>query len=93
MGPKVTAIARRHKATVKSWFSQQAAEAGARDTDAVGAQLLVLLDGALNGAAVSGSPEAAGVARVMAETVLEAAGVACAGRSIQRKRRTHKAKM
>jgi hypothetical protein len=26
MGPKVTAIARRHKATVKSWFSQQAAK-------------------------------------------------------------------
>jgi AcrR family transcriptional regulator len=93
MGPKVTAIARRHKATVKSWFSQQAAEGGVRDAGEVGAQLLVLLDGALNGAAVSGSPEAAAVARAMAETVLEAAGVACAGRSIQRKRRTHKAKM
>jgi hypothetical protein len=52
----------------------------------------VLLDGALNGAAVSGSPEAAAVARAMAETVLGAAGVACAGRSIQRKRQTHKAK-
>lgn len=93
MGPKVTAIARRHKATVKSWFSQQAGEGGASDTDAVGAQLLVLLDGALNGAAVSGSPEAAAVARAMAETVLEAAEIAFAGRSIQRKRRTHQAKM
>lgn len=90
MGPKVTAIARRHKDTVKSWFSQQAAEAGTRDPDALGAQLLVLLDGALNGAAVSGSPEAAAVARVMAETVLAAAGIACAGRLIQKKRRTHK---
>jgi AcrR family transcriptional regulator len=92
MGPKVTAIARRHKATVKSWFSQQVAEGGVRDADEVGAQLLVLLDGALNGAAVSGSPEAAAVARAMAETVLEAAGVACAGHSSQRKKRTHQAK-
>jgi AcrR family transcriptional regulator len=93
MGPKVTAIARRHKATVKSWFSQQAAEAGARDPDGAGAQLLVLLDGALNGAAVSGSPEAAGVARAMAEKVLEAAGLAFTGHAIQRKRRTHQAKV
>ena len=75
MGPKVTAIARRHKETVKSWFSQQAAEGGVRDAEQVGAQLLVLLDGALNGAAVSGSATAAAVARTMAKTVLDAAGV------------------
>jgi AcrR family transcriptional regulator len=91
MGPKVTAIARRHKATVRSWFSQQAAEGEARDPDALGAQLLVLLDGALNGAAVSGSPDAAAVARVMAETVLNAAGIACGGRSIQKKEDSGKA--
>jgi AcrR family transcriptional regulator len=72
---KVTAIARRHKATVQSWFAREAAEGGARRAEALGAQLLVLLDGALNGAAVSGSAEAAAVARSMAEAILDAAGV------------------
>ncbi len=75
VSPKVTAIARRHKATMKSWFALQAAEGGARDADALGVQLLVLLDGALNGAAVSGSPEAATAARLLAEAALDAAGV------------------
>jgi AcrR family transcriptional regulator len=81
MGPKVTAIARRHKETVKSWFSQQAAEGGARDAGKVGAQLLLLLDGALNGAAVAGSSDAARVARALAKTVLEAAGLASSRRA------------
>jgi hypothetical protein len=75
VGPKVTAIARRHKETMRSWFSERAAEGGACRPDDTGAELLVLLDGALNGAAVSGSPEAAHVARRMAEVVLDAEGV------------------
>jgi AcrR family transcriptional regulator len=75
LSPKVTAIARRHKATVKSWFAQQAAEGGAKHPDEVGAQLLVLLDGALNGAAIFDSSQAAVVARTMAEAILHSAGV------------------
>jgi AcrR family transcriptional regulator len=73
--PKVAAVARRHKATVQSWFAQRAAEGGARDAEAVGARLLVLLDGALNGAAVFGSSSSAATASAMAETLLEAAGI------------------
>jgi len=72
----VMAIAQRHKAAVRTWFEQRAQEGGARHADALGAQLLVLLDGALNGAAVFGSADAAVVARTMAEALLEAAGVA-----------------
>ena len=79
--PKVTAIVRRHKATVKSWFAQRAAEGGARQADEVGGQLLVLLDGAFNGAAVFGSAEATVVARSVAEAVLDSAGVARSGRA------------
>jgi AcrR family transcriptional regulator len=74
--PKVTAIARRHKATVQSWFAQQAEAGGARESDAVGAQLLVLLDGALNGAAVFASSSSSAVACAMAERLLDDAGVA-----------------
>jgi AcrR family transcriptional regulator len=76
VSPKAIAIARRHKATVRSWFGHQAAEGGGARADRIGAQLLVLLDGALNGAAVFGSSEAAIVARTTAEAVLDAAGVA-----------------
>jgi AcrR family transcriptional regulator len=73
--PKVTAIARRHKETVKSWFAQRASEGGATRGDEIGAQLLVLLDGALNGASVFGSSDAVAVARTLAEAVLDAGGV------------------
>jgi AcrR family transcriptional regulator len=73
--PKVTAIARRHKATMKSWFTEQAQAGGAESPDELGAELLVLLDGALNGAAIFASPEAAVVARTMAETLLDSRGI------------------
>jgi AcrR family transcriptional regulator len=76
VSPKVAAIARRHKATVRSWFEQRAAEGGAARPVEVGARLVVVLDGALNGAVVFRSPEPATVARGIAELVLDAAGVA-----------------
>jgi len=72
----VAAIVRRHKATVRAWFTELAQAGGAKHADAVGAQLLVLLDGALNGAAVFANADAAIVARATAEAVLDAADVA-----------------
>jgi AcrR family transcriptional regulator len=74
-GPKASAITKRHKETVRSWFAELAAAGGAQRPDEVGARLLVLLDGALNGAAVFGTPEPAIVARTMAESLLDSAGV------------------
>jgi AcrR family transcriptional regulator len=74
--PQLTAIARRHKHTLRSWFVQLAADGGGTEPAALGAQLLVLLDGALNGAAVFGSPEAVSVAKRMVEVLLDSAGIA-----------------
>jgi len=76
VSPRVTAIARRHKDAMRRWFAARAADGGAGDPDAVGARLLLLLDGALNGAAVSGTSDAAAIARELAEGVLDAAGIA-----------------
>ena len=76
VGPAVAALARRHKAAVRRWFVERAVEGHAPDPAALGARLLVLLDGALNGAGVFRSPEPAAVARDLAASVLEAAGMA-----------------
>jgi AcrR family transcriptional regulator len=73
--PDVVAIAQRHKDTMKSWFTELARTGGASDADTLGAQLLVLLDGALNGAAVARSPAPVAVARAMAAAILDDAGV------------------
>jgi AcrR family transcriptional regulator len=73
---KITAIARRHKDTMRAWFAQKVADGRGEGPDLVGARLLVLLDGALNGAAVFGSAEPVAVARALAATVLDDAGVA-----------------
>lgn len=85
--PKVTAIARRHKETMKRWFSDHASEGGAKRADETGARLLVLLDGALNGAAVFGSAEAPAIATSMAEALLDAAGVVRSRRSTAKGRK------
>jgi hypothetical protein len=87
VSPKATAIARRHKHTVQSWFAHRAADGGAKRAADVGAQLLVLLDGALNGTAVLRSSSAASAARAMAKAVIESAGIA---RSRQPHRRAKK---
>jgi AcrR family transcriptional regulator len=75
VSPRTTALARRHKMAVRAWFTGRAAEGGAEVPEALGSRLLVLLDGALNGAAVFGSPEPAGAARAAAEALLDVAGV------------------
>jgi AcrR family transcriptional regulator len=78
-GTEAAAVALRHKAAVSSWLSDQAQLGGARSPRTVGAQLLVLVDGALNGAAVFGSPEPARAARSVAEVLLASAGVKTSG--------------
>jgi AcrR family transcriptional regulator len=72
---KVTAIARRHKDTMRSWFAQRVADGGGVDPEGVAARLLILLDGALNGAAVARSAEPVAVARTMAAATLDEAAV------------------
>jgi AcrR family transcriptional regulator len=83
-GSDAAAIARRHKAAVAAWLSDQAQLGGARAPKRVGAQLLVLIDGALNGAMVFGSPESARAARAVAEVVLASAGIKTSARGRSR---------
>jgi AcrR family transcriptional regulator len=80
-GPEALEIVRRHKAVLRGWLSEQAQLAGARDPKRLGAELLLLVDGALNGALVFGSAEPARTARRVAETLLEQAGVELAARA------------
>ncbi len=79
-GSEAVAIARRHKAAVASWLGDQAALGGARAPREVGAQLLLLVDGALNGAMVFASPASARAAREAARVLLAQAGVRTSGR-------------
>jgi len=74
-GSEAEAIARRHKEAVASWLSDQAQLGGARRPKEVGAQLLVLIDGALNGAMIFRSADPARAARIVAEVLLRSAGV------------------
>lgn len=83
-GDEPMAIARRHKAAVASWFADQAQLGGARAPKQVGAQLLVLMDGALNGAMISGSSEPARAAREVAAILLGNAGVKVKSRGAPR---------
>lgn len=83
-GTEAAAIAARHKAAVASWLSDQAQLGGARRPKEVGAQLMVLVDGALNGAQVSRSPEPARSARAVAELLLAQAGIPISKRGSKR---------
>jgi len=74
-GPEAETIARRHKEAVAGWLSDQAELGGARSPKKLGAQLLVLVDGALNGAMVFGTAEPARSARAVAAVLLADAGV------------------
>lgn len=74
-GSEAAAVARRHKAAVLGWLSDQAQLGGARAPKQLGAQLLLLVDGALNGAAVFGTAEPARTAHDLCSTLLTAAGV------------------
>ncbi|HYQ17566.1 MAG TPA: TetR/AcrR family transcriptional regulator [Polyangiaceae bacterium] len=72
--PGVAEITRRHKSVLRDWLSDQAQLAGARAPRELGAELLVLIDGALNGALVFASAEPARSARRVAITLLKQAG-------------------
>jgi AcrR family transcriptional regulator len=74
VGPEALEITRRHKSVLRGWLSDQAALAGARSPEQLGAELLLLVDGALNGALVFGSAEPARVARTVATALLKQAG-------------------
>src|SRR6478609_4548489 len=73
-GPGVAEITRRHKSVLRQWLADQAQLAGAQAPQEVGAELLVLIDGALNGALVFGSAEPARTARRIATQLLKRAG-------------------
>ena len=72
--PGFAEITRRHKSVMRDWLADQAQLAGARAPKELGAELLVLIDGALNGALVFASAEPARVARRVAATLLKQAG-------------------
>ena len=62
-----------HQRWFEQYMSELAGRAGARDPELLGAQLVLLSDGAVNAAFVSGDTAAARVARKAAETLIAAA--------------------
>jgi AcrR family transcriptional regulator len=62
-----------HRAWVRGLFAGLAGEAGAADPDAVGAQLILLYDGAMVGAQLDRSAAPAGAARAAADAILTCA--------------------
>lgn len=64
---------REHQAAIRAYLRELAAATGVADPDGVGDQLLVLLAGAINTAAISGTPESARQARAVAASLLTAA--------------------
>lgn len=77
LGPDVPDVARvvhEHKSSVRESLRQLARATAVPDPDALAAQLVVLFDGAVITAAVTGSPDAARHARAAVEVLLRAAG-------------------
>lgn len=68
-------IAQHHKRAVEQWLRDQAQLGGASDPQGLGAQLMLLIDGALVGAMVGRSPAPARAARAAAMALLAAHGV------------------
>jgi AcrR family transcriptional regulator len=71
----IRAVARRHKHELLEYLRLLVADAGLADADAVARQLLVLVDGAIAVALVSGDPAAADDARDAARILLSARGI------------------
>jgi AcrR family transcriptional regulator len=69
--PKATRIVRAHKKAFQRYLSGLVAETGA--SQAVAAQIAILVEGAQTTAAIAGRPDAAAHARAAAETLLDAA--------------------
>lgn len=68
-------IARAFKSERRRWFAQLLARAGAKEPDALAAQLMLLVDGCIVAALVRGTAEPAVEARTAAHTLLRAAGL------------------
>lgn len=68
-------VSRMHKERLLEFIKQLCEQAGARESDALSRQLLVLVDGAIAVALVSGQADAADDAKRVAEVLLAAAGV------------------
>jgi len=62
-----------HKAVVRAWIRELAAEAGAADPDALATGLSLLLDGGLASGVLDGRPEVADAARVAARSLVDLA--------------------
>ncbi|WP_175412477.1 TetR/AcrR family transcriptional regulator, partial [Streptomyces sp. TRM64462] len=69
----VAGAARDHKRALQEYVTGLARELPVDDPVALGGQLLLLIDGAITTAAISGDPAAARQARVAAETLITAA--------------------
>ena len=68
-------LARTFKAGRRAWFATLLTRAGASNPEALAAQMMVLVDGAIVSALVTDSPEPAIHAEAAARTLLAAAGV------------------
>jgi hypothetical protein len=66
------AVVARHKQSLRGWFERTARRAGLREPRLLGAQLLMLFDGASSAAAALGAVRARDVVRA-AETLVDAA--------------------
>ncbi|WP_431040633.1 TetR/AcrR family transcriptional regulator [Streptomyces sp. P1-3] len=69
----VARAARDHKHAVREYMADLARDLGAGDPSALAGQLVLLVDGAITTAAISGDPAAARHARTAAETLIAAA--------------------
>ncbi|GAA5130884.1 TetR/AcrR family transcriptional regulator [Alloalcanivorax gelatiniphagus] len=69
--PRVADAVREHKRSFQDYVDRLVADAGA--PEALGPQLAILAEGAQTTAAISGVPDAAGIARAAAVTLIDAA--------------------
>jgi len=69
------AVARTFKAGRRAWFAALLARAGASEPEALAAQLMILVDGAIVSALVTDTAEPAAAAASAARTLLAAAGL------------------
>jgi len=64
-----------HKTRMREWISELAKAAGAAEPDQIGAQILLLMEGAIISAAVERDPQSAHNAKVIAGHLLVASGI------------------
>ncbi|KJK54805.1 TetR family transcriptional regulator C-terminal domain-containing protein, partial [Saccharothrix sp. ST-888] len=77
----VARAARDHKRAVRDQLTDLTRELGAGDPSALAEQLVLLIDGAITAAAISGDPAPARHARTAAETLVTAAAAARAAQA------------